>query len=216
MLALALVGVLARPGAGRAAVGAARVDQAAACGVRAAARRHFGRRGHAPRELRDGRGRRAHGRPMSLKVSRDGRRVTDPGCDSSPGAVIETACPGVPQAVRCPQLSRNTRVPSLGRLSAGYRFSPVGSPILPGTLLAPRLRLTMASSILDSSVLSSCRVCGWATLPGSTLCVGCLDIREWSRVNRAFCELLHRTQQPIERTGGRAEMYASSRFALTA
>ena len=74
----------------------------------------------------------------------------------------------------------------------------------------------MASSILDSSVLSSCRVCGWATLPGSTLCVGCLDIREWSRVNRAFCELLHRAQQPIERIGGRAEMYASSRFALTA
>ena len=74
----------------------------------------------------------------------------------------------------------------------------------------------MASSILDSSVLSSCRVCGWATLPGSTLCVGCLDIREWSRVNRAFYELLHRAQQPIERIGGRAEMYASSRFALTA
>ena len=74
----------------------------------------------------------------------------------------------------------------------------------------------MASSILDSTVLSSCRVCSWATLPGSTLCVGCLDIREWSRVNRAFCELLHRTQPPIDRIASRAEMYASSSFALTA
>ena len=74
----------------------------------------------------------------------------------------------------------------------------------------------MASSILDSSVLSSCRVCGWATLPGSTLCVGCLDIREWSRVNRAFCELLHRDRSPIDRIAGRAEMYAPPRFALTA
>jgi hypothetical protein len=72
----------------------------------------------------------------------------------------------------------------------------------------------MASSILDSSVLSSCRVCGWATLPGSTLCVGCLDIREWSRINRAFCELLHRTP-PMDRITGRPEMYAGAGLALT-
>ncbi len=52
--------------------------------------------------------------------------------------------------------------------------------------------------------------------PGlDTLC-GCLDIREWSRVNRAFCELLHRTRPPIDRIASRAEMYASSSFALTA
>ena len=89
------------------------------------------------------------------------------------------------------------------------------APIVVGMLLALPLRTTMASSILDSTVLSSCRVCGWATLPGSTLCVGCLDIREWSRVNRAFCELLHRTQQ-IDRIASGAEMYAPSRFALTA
>lgn len=82
-------------------------------------------------------------------------------------------------------------------------------------ILARLVRTDMASSILDGSVLSSCRVCGWATLPGSTLCVGCLDIREWSRVNRAFCELLHRTQ-PIDRTAGRAEIYAPAGFALTA
>jgi hypothetical protein len=71
----------------------------------------------------------------------------------------------------------------------------------------------MAPSILDSGVLSSCRVCGWATLPGSTLCVGCLDIREWSRVNRAFCELLHRTRP--DHGARHAEMYAPARFALT-
>ena len=51
-------------------------------------------------------------------------------------------------------------------------------------------------SISDSYVLGSCRVCGWATLPGSKLCIGCLDIREWSRVNRAFCNLLHRPKDP--------------------
>jgi hypothetical protein len=73
----------------------------------------------------------------------------------------------------------------------------------------------MASSILERSVLSSCRVCGWATLPGSTLCVGCLDIREWSRVNRAFCELLHRTQ-PHDRPSGRTQLYTPADFALTA
>ena len=54
-----------------------------------------------------------------------------------------------------------------------------------------------------------------ATLPGSTLCVGCLDIREWSRVNRAFCELLHRTRS-LERTSGGAERYAPTTFALSA
>ena len=42
-------------------------------------------------------------------------------------------------------------------------------------------------------IVTACRVCGWAALPGETLCVGCLDIREWSRVNRAFCDFFHRT-----------------------
>ena len=82
-------------------------------------------------------------------------------------------------------------------------------------ILAPLLDTNMGSSILDTSVLSSCRVCGWATLPGSTLCVGCLDIREWSRVNRAFCELLHREDR-IATATGRMERYAPSSFALTA
>jgi hypothetical protein len=50
---------------------------------------------------------------------------------------------------------------------------------------------------IQSPGFSSCRVCGWAALPGSSLCVGCLDIREWSRVNRAFCDLVHRTRPPV-------------------
>ena len=72
-----------------------------------------------------------------------------------------------------------------------------------------------SSSILDGSGLASCRVCGWATLPGSTLCVGCLDIREWSRVNRAFCDLLHRTR-PVDRASGHVDIYQAADFALTA
>ena len=87
--------------------------------------------------------------------------------------------------------------------------------IVVGMLLALPLRTTMASSILDSAVLSSCRVCGWATLPGSTLCVGCLDIREWSRVNRAFCDLLHRAPS-FDRFPRHREIYAPPGFALTA
>ena len=57
-----------------------------------------------------------------------------------------------------------------------------------------------------SATLTGCRVCGWAALPGSSLCVGCLDIREWSRVNRAFCDLLHRDQPRVSAVGipGRA------------
>jgi hypothetical protein len=82
-------------------------------------------------------------------------------------------------------------------------------------ILARPISTDMASSILDGSVLSSCRVCGWATLPGSTLCVGCLDIREWSRVNRAFCELLHRTH-PLDHASAHAEIYAPAGFALSA
>ena len=73
----------------------------------------------------------------------------------------------------------------------------------------------MRSSLLDTSALSSCRVCGWATLPGSTLCVGCLDIREWSRVNRAFCDLLHRTRS-LDSETHHAQVYGSTCFALTA
>ena len=73
----------------------------------------------------------------------------------------------------------------------------------------------MGSSLLDTSSFSSCRVCGWATLPGSTLCVGCLDIREWSRVNRAFCDLLHRTRS-LDREVHRTQMFEAAGFALTA
>lgn len=43
-------------------------------------------------------------------------------------------------------------------------------------------------------VLALCAVCGWTAREGTTLCVACQDVREWSRVNRAFCDLLHRTR----------------------
>lgn len=49
--------------------------------------------------------------------------------------------------------------------------------------------------------LTVCQVCGWASLEGYDLCVGCLDIREWSRVNRAFCDFFHRGQ-PAARAPG--------------
>lgn len=62
----------------------------------------------------------------------------------------------------------------------------------------------MLTHTLDGAAVSGCRVCGWATLPGSMLCVGCLDIREWSRVNRAFCDLLHRAH-PLEPASGPAD-----------
>lgn len=43
--------------------------------------------------------------------------------------------------------------------------------------------------------LPGCRVCGWQTaMTLDGLCPGCVEIREWSRVNRAFCQLLHRVR----------------------
>ncbi len=56
---------------------------------------------------------------------------------------------------------------------------------------------------------SVCRVCGWMTMPGFDLCVGCLDIHEWSRVNRAFCEFFHRTPRLTE-MGDRALLEPST------
>jgi hypothetical protein len=49
---------------------------------------------------------------------------------------------------------------------------------------------------LEDDLDVGCRVCGWSAMPGTSLCVGCLEIREWSRVNRAFCDLLHRSLTP--------------------
>jgi hypothetical protein len=43
-------------------------------------------------------------------------------------------------------------------------------------------------------VIGSCRVCGWKALTQAGLCVDCREIREWSRVNRAFCQLVHRVR----------------------
>lgn len=41
-------------------------------------------------------------------------------------------------------------------------------------------------------VIGACRICGWKALTQGGLCVDCREIREWSRVNRAFCQLVHR------------------------
>ena len=92
MLALTLRGVLARPPASRAAIGAARVHQAAARGVRAAARDRLGRRGHAAGELRDGRGRRGHhGPPTPSSAVR--RRPRDSSGSVTPGAPCQPDTP---------------------------------------------------------------------------------------------------------------------------
>ena len=47
-------------------------------------------------------------------------------------------------------------------------------------------------STVEPLAVSACQVCGWVTLEGLELCIACLDIREWSRVNRGFCDILHR------------------------
>ena len=54
----------------------------------------------------------------------------------------------------------------------------------------------MSSFDFAQPVIRPCGVCGWTTMPGFDLCVGCLDIHEWSRVNRAFCDFLHRMIVP--------------------
>jgi hypothetical protein len=68
--------------------------------------------------------------------------------------------------------------------------------------------------VLGELSFTGCRVCGWAALPGSSLCVGCLDIREWSRVNRAFCDLLHRDGTQAPGTAGSSTV--ATELALTA
>ena len=50
-------------------------------------------------------------------------------------------------------------------------------------------------------VIGACRVCGWKALTQGGLCVDCREVREWSRVNRAFCRLVHRARYgdgPVE------------------
>ena len=43
-------------------------------------------------------------------------------------------------------------------------------------------------------VIGACRVCGWKALTQGGLCVDCREVREWSRVNREFCRLIHRAR----------------------
>jgi hypothetical protein len=43
-------------------------------------------------------------------------------------------------------------------------------------------------------VIGACRICSWKALTQGGLCVDCREVREWSRVNRAFCRLVHRVR----------------------
>jgi hypothetical protein len=62
-----------------------------------------------------------------------------------------------------------------------------------GTILAELAGMALFfSTPAAPPALAACQVCGWTTLQGLELCIACLDVREWSRVNRAFCDLLHR------------------------
>jgi hypothetical protein len=50
----------------------------------------------------------------------------------------------------------------------------------------------MVQPACEPIVIGACRVCGWKALTQGSLCVDCREVREWSRVNRAFCRLVHR------------------------
>ena len=41
-------------------------------------------------------------------------------------------------------------------------------------------------------VAAACHVCGWGAPTVGGLCLECQEVRQWSRINRAFCDLLHR------------------------
>ena len=46
-----------------------------------------------------------------------------------------------------------------------------------------------------------CRLCGEKGWTVEGLCVTCRDMREWSSLNRAFCDLIHRGQEPAQPRG---------------
>jgi hypothetical protein len=50
-------------------------------------------------------------------------------------------------------------------------------------------------------VIGACRICGWKALTQGGLCVDCREVREWSRVNRAFCRLVHRVRYDGAQSG---------------
>jgi len=68
--------------------------------------------------------------------------------------------------------------------------------------------MSVSSFTFEQPVVHACEVCGWTTMPGLDLCVGCLDIREWSRVNRAFCDFLHRLIVPVRPPGEKPPVIA--------
>lgn len=50
----------------------------------------------------------------------------------------------------------------------------------------------MAQDEWEPIIIGACRVCGWKALTQGGLCAGCREVREWSRINREFCHLIHR------------------------
>ena len=70
--------------------------------------------------------------------------------------------------------------------------APAGTPLAPSSMA----ELMSGGFEPDALPVNPCRICGWTTLPGFDLCVGCLDIQEWSRLNRAFCDFFHRMILP--------------------
>jgi len=50
-------------------------------------------------------------------------------------------------------------------------------------------------SVEPPSLEAPCRVCGWLA-QGARLCLGCQEIHDWARINRAFCDVVHR-QAPL-------------------
>ena len=49
-------------------------------------------------------------------------------------------------------------------------------------------------------VAAACRVCGWGAPTVAGLCIECQEVRQWSRINRAFCDLLHRERHEPSRS----------------
>lgn len=50
----------------------------------------------------------------------------------------------------------------------------------------------MVHQEIEPVLMVSCRVCGWGSPTDGGLCIECREVHEWSRINRAFCDLLHR------------------------
>lgn len=48
----------------------------------------------------------------------------------------------------------------------------------------------------ESLVSTPCRICGWKMSTVDGLCLECIEVRQWSRVNRSFCAFIHKKVYP--------------------